>query len=132
MVDSDPERDARAAQQGGLQKKQSMGADSVLSMARMFQAVRAPQRTPTARLCSLRARVLVYCCDFDLACGRLQGHVPGSSLSDLKEESLRSKQQAYYASFFASERNQSGAKLSATSQANLLARAGRAKGMHRP
>ena len=78
------------------------------------------------------ARVLVYCCDFDLACGRLQGHVPGSSLSDLKEESLRSKQQAYYASFFASERNQSGAKLSATSQANLLARAGRAKGMHRP
>ena len=76
--------------------------------------------------------MFVYCCDFDLGCGRLQGHVPGSSLSDLKEDSLRSKQQAYYASFFASERNQSGAKLSATSQANLLARAGRVKGMHRP
>ena len=59
MVDSDPERDARAARQGGLQKKQSMGADSVLSMARMFQAVRAPQRTPqrtpTARLSLLAA-----------------------------------------------------------------------------
>lgn len=41
MVDNDPERNVRAAQQNDLEKNRSMGADSALTMARMFQAVRA-------------------------------------------------------------------------------------------
>ena len=41
MVDDDPDRSLRAAQQGSSEQKKSMGADSVLSMARMFQAVRS-------------------------------------------------------------------------------------------
>jgi hypothetical protein len=61
-----------------------------------------------------------------------QGHVPGSSLSDLQEDSLLMKKQAYYGAFFGTNRSRSGAKLAATTEANLMARAGRAKGMHRP
>ena len=85
-------------QEAGSKKKKGMGADSVMSMARMFQA----------------------------------GHVPGSSLSDLQEDGLLAKKQAYYSAFLGgSAQNKTGAKLAATSQANLMARAGRAKGMHR-
>jgi len=40
MVDSVPDRDVKKAKQGEAGGKKSMGADSVLSMARMFQAVR--------------------------------------------------------------------------------------------
>jgi hypothetical protein len=42
------------------------------------------------------------------------------------------KKQAYYGAFFGTNRSRSGAKLAATTEANLMARAGRAKGMHRP
>jgi len=124
MIDQDPERDARAAKEAGKDKKKGMGADSVLSMARMFAA----------------------------------GHVPGSSLSDLQEDTLLAKKQvsdssrffswflsckgsyiicvsllqAYYAAFLGgSTQNKTGAKLASRSQANLMARAGRAKGMVR-
>lgn len=58
--------------------------------------------------------------------------MPGSSLSDLQEDSLLMKKQAYYGAFFGTNRSRSGAKLAATTEANLMARAGRAKGMHRP
>jgi hypothetical protein len=62
MVDSDPERDVRAAQQGALEKKKSMGADSVISMARMFQAVRASnQRLSMYHDARLHLSVSAHC-----------------------------------------------------------------------
>ena len=61
MVDSDPERDVRAAQQGTLAKKKSMGADSVLSMARMFQAVRPSNRLTPQHVLVPRGTLLWLC-----------------------------------------------------------------------
>ena len=123
-MDKDPDRKARAAQQGPQDKKKSMGADSVLSMARMFQVTAVPTSScPRVGACLRhllrRAR-------------RVQsGHQPGNSLSELKEDSLVAKQEAYYSALLGGNKfEKAGVKLGARAHANLMGRAGRARGMH--
>ena len=122
-MDKDPDRKARAAQQGPQDKKKSMGADSVLSMARMFQVTACAQvgalPPPLASHLLRRAR-------------RAQsGHQPGNSLSELKEDSLVAKKEAYYSALMGGNKfEKAGIKLGARAHANLMGRAGRARGMH--
>ena len=59
------------------------------------------------------------------------GHQPGNSLSELKEDSLVAKQEAYYSALLGGNKfEKAGVKLGARAHANLMGRAGRARGMH--
>ena len=106
LVDLNPKRKVLPANAGGAQADSRHKADSVLSMARLFQS----------------------------------GHTPGSSLSDLQEQTMQEKHKAKYVSLFRSYRadgdfsrttieNADGkrASISGMGKANLHARAIRAK-----